>query len=374
VTKSHDSKAAGLTRRQAITRVACAGFVLFLVLAGEDGPAHLWAQSAPAPTSAPAVIPPAPDPKFPQVPSWKTELKELAPNVYAYIQGGGPGIPNRSISNAGVVIGDDAVLVIDATGGPIHAKNFIAAIRKVTDKPFRHLVNTHHHTDHVGGNQFFMPVEVVAHPYLREEVLKAAATTSPLWTKRDGFADGTEERKVVPPTTTFEGKVTYHYGKTIVELISMVPSHTWGDTVVYLPQHKIMWVGDIGFFYVVPFAQNAHVTKWLETIDKINAMDIATIVPGHGPTGGKKELAEMGEYFRVLMREAKKRFEAGMSPGQAAADIRLGKFDNWIGPEQIVMNVVRLYHHFNGRVVPDVDREGMLKATLEYNAIKSKGR
>jgi cyclase len=374
VTKSHDSKAAGLTRRQAITRVACAGFVLFLVLAGEGGPAHLWAQSAPAPTSAPAVIPPAPDPKFPQVPSWKTELKELAPNVYAYIQGGGPGIPNRSISNAGVVIGDDAVLVIDATGGPIHAKNFIAAIRKVTDKPFRHLVNTHHHTDHVGGNQFFMPVEVVAHPYLREEVLKAAATTSPLWTKRDGFADGTEERKVVPPTTTFEGKVTYHYGKTIVELISMVPSHTWGDTVVYLPQHKIMWVGDIGFFYVVPFAQNAHVTKWLETIDKINAMDIATIVPGHGPTGGKKELAEMGEYFRVLMREAKKRFEAGMSFGQAAADIRLGKFDNWIGPEQIVMNVVRLYHHFNGRVVPDVDREGMLKATLEYNAIKSKGR
>jgi cyclase len=97
-------------------------------------------------------------------------------------------------------------------------------------------------------------------------------------------------------------------------------------------------------------------------------------VPGHGPVGGKKELAEMGEYFRVLMGETKKRFDAGMSPGQAAADIRLGKFDNWIGPQQIVMNVVRLYHHFNGTVVPDVDRDGMLKATLEYNAIKSKGR
>jgi hypothetical protein len=74
------------------------------------------------------------------------------------------------------------------------------------------------------------------------------------------------------------------------------------------------------------------------------------------------------------MGEAKQRFEAGMSPGQAAADIRLGKFDNWIGPEQIVMNVVRLYHHFNGTIVVDVDREGIVKATLEYNAIKSKGR
>ena len=374
MTTSHNTGIARLTRREAITRVTLAGFAILLCVSGEGGPVCLWAQSAAAPTSAPAVIPPAPDPKFPQVPSWKTELGQLAPNVYAYIQGGGPGIPNRSVSNAGVVIGDDAVLVVDATAGPIHAKNFIAAIRKVTDKPFRHLVNTHHHTDHVGGSQYFMPVEVVAHPYLREEVLKAAATTPSLWAKRDGFADGTEERKVVPPTTTFEGKVTYHYGKTVVELISMVPSHTWGDTVVYLPQHKIMWVGDIGFFYVVPFAQNAHITRWLETIDKINAMDVATIVPGHGPIGGKKELSEMGEYFRVLMREAKKRFEAGMSPGQAAADIRLGKFDNWIGPEQIVMNVVRLYHHFNATVVPDVDREGMLNATLEYNAIKSKGR
>ena len=125
MTKWHDSERARLTNRQVVAHVAGVGFMFFVISGAGAGLARLWAQSAPAPTSAPAVIPPAPDPKFPQVPSWKTELRQLAPNVYAYIQGGGPGIPNQSISNAGIVIGDDGVLVVDATAGPIHAKNFI---------------------------------------------------------------------------------------------------------------------------------------------------------------------------------------------------------------------------------------------------------
>ena len=94
----------------------------------------------------------------------------------------------------------------------------------------------------------------------------------------------------------------------------------------------ILFVSDIGFFYVAPFAHNAHVGKWLETIDLILKMDVDVIVPGHGPIGGKKELAEVAEYFRMLQREVKPRFDAGMTPGRAAAEIRLGKFDNWIGP------------------------------------------
>ena len=179
MTQLHDRNAARLIRRELIARMALTGLVLLLFLGGEGGVALLWAQAASAPTPAPAVIPPAPDPKFPQVPSWKTELRQLAPNVYAYIQGGGPGIPNQSVSNAGIVVGDDGVFVIDATAAPIPARNFIAAIRRVTDKPFRHLVNSHHHIDHVGGNQYFMPVEIIAHPYLREEMLKTVATTPP---------------------------------------------------------------------------------------------------------------------------------------------------------------------------------------------------
>ena len=93
-------------------------------------------------------------------------------------------------------------------------------------------------------------------------------------------------------------------------------------------------------------------TKWLEAIDRIERLDVDTIVPGHGPVGGKKELAETREYLELLKREARKRYDAGMRPGQAAADIDLGRFANWANSERIVVNTLRLYAEFDGTIGP----------------------
>ena len=366
MTDRHDSHDGRLSRREAIGRAAFAGLGIASALMA---PAKLAAQAG-----LPAVIPPAGNDRFPQMPSWKTELRELAPNVHAYVQRGGPGVASAGISNAGLIVGEDHLMAIDALGAPLQTKAFIAAAEQATGgKPFRRLINTHHHADHVAGNQYFLPAEILGHPYCRQEVLKSAATTPPMWGKREGWADGTEEHKVVPPGTTFEDKLNYYYGDTVVEFSFAGPAHTWGDVMAYLPQHKILFAGDVAFFYVAPYAHNASIPGWLDRVDKILAMDVDVIVPGHGPIGGKHELAEMAEYFKLLRTEARKRFDAGMSAGKAAADIRLGRFDNWLGPERIVMNTVRLYNEFKGTAVPDMDVEGTRQATAEYNAIKSHG-
>jgi cyclase len=353
-----------VSRRRAINRLA-AGIGALGILRADWGAPGVSAQAGGV-----QPLPPAPDPRFPKPPTWNTELKEVAPNVFAYIQAGGPGKDNVSISNGGAIIGDDGVMIIDALAAPMHAKRFVEAVRRVTDKPFRHLINTHHHGDHIGGNQYFEPAEIVGHPYCREEVLIAARSATPLWAKRDGWADGTEPRKVLPPVTTIDGKMTYYYGKNVVEVLPMLPAHTWGDLVVYLPQHKLMFAGDVAFYYVAPFCQNAHPSNWIAVCDRIARMDVTTIVPGHGPLGGKNELAEMQDYLVVLKREARARYDARMTAGAAAADIRMGKFDNWVGPERIVMDVVRFYHDFAGTLVPAVDGDGIRRATEEYNAIK----
>jgi cyclase len=311
--------------------------------------------------------------KYPDIPSWKTELRQLAPNVYAYTQATGPGVDNASLSNAGLIVGDDHLMAIDALGPPVHAKAFIAAAKKATGKSFGRLVNTHHHRDHTNGNCFFLPAEIVSHEFCRQAVIDQGIPEHP-YDNRPQWQDGMNELKLAPPTMTFTDRMTYYYGGTLVELIFNGPAHTWGDVMVYIPQRKILFAADIAFFYVTPAGQNGHITRWIQAIDRIMGMDVDVIVPGHGPLGTKKELAETRAYLDLLAREVKKGYSAGMRPGQAAADIDMGRFAKWTNPERNVWNTIRLYAEFNGTLTPDMDVAATNRAMEEYNAIAAKRR
>ena len=369
----------GWTRREVMAHAAWAGVGAASALVSGGALETVWAQMQPrVDESSPrifgtsvATLPPI-DNHYPVVPTWKTELRQLAPNVYAYQQQGGTGLLNAGISNAGLFVGEDSLVAFDGLGFPIQTKAFMAAAKQATGgKPFAELINSHHHGDHVAGNQFFVPTPILSHPYCRDEVVKAAPKTPSSWPAQEGLADGTEARKLAPPNITFEDHLVYYIGGNRVEFNFVGPAHTWGDLVAYLPERKILFAADLAFFHLVPYCHNAYVSKWMEATDKILKMDVDVIVPGHGPVGGKKELADSLEYFRLLKTEAKKRYDARMSAGVAAADIKMGKYDNWMGPERIVMNTVRLFDEFKGTLTPDIDVEGTKQAILEFNSIKA---
>jgi cyclase len=283
-----------LTRRKVVMGAAWLGAAS--VLTGVGGLEGLWGQTQPRLDESssrigwPSVTPlPRLDERYALMPTWKTELRQLAPNVYVYQQQGGTGLLNAGISNAGLFVGEDWLVALDALGFPLQTKAFLAAAKKATGgKPIAQLINTHHHGDHVAGNQFFLPAQILSHPYCRQEVLKAVPATPASWPKQEGLADGTEVRKLTPPSITFEDNLTYHIGGNTVEFHFAGPAHTWGDIMAYLPQRKILFAGDLAFFHLVPYAHNGYVTKWLEATDKIMKMDVDTIVPGHGPSAERK--------------------------------------------------------------------------------------
>ena len=172
------------------------------------------------------------------------------------------------------------------------------------------------------------------------------------------------------PNLSFSEKLTLHQDATNIELINLGPAHTVGDTLVYLPNEKILFAGDIGSFGVTPLHGSGYAAGVIKTCDKILEMDVVTIVPGHGPVGGKTELAEMRDYFILIQREGKKHYDAGVTAGRAAAEIDLGKYNSWVDVDRISTNMARMYSEFSGTISPDQDFASFVKAREEYTALK----
>jgi len=361
------TRAVRVTRREAMSAVGAAGLGMVSSLAF---PHHAEAAATASQTRLGS----------PPYPNWKTEFRQLAPNVYAYTQAGGPGVPSSAISNGACILGPDHWMAIDAFAAPPHTKAFLAAAKNLAgSRTCDRLINTHHHADHTTGNCFFLPAEIVGHEYCRDAVIHAGISN--LAGRPESWKVGMEELKLAPPTTTFDDKstITYRYGNTEVRVIyNGSPAHTWGDALIYLPQYKLLWAGDVAFFYVAPAAQSGHISKWIESIDRINKMDVDVIVPGHGPIGSKKELAETREYLVLLKAEARRRYDRKVSPGKAAAEIEdtLGKYKSWTDPAAIrtVNSVVRLYAEFSDTLTSEADGPAVAAATEEYVAIRKISR
>ena len=111
-----------------------------------------------------------------------------------------------------------------------------------------------------------------------------------------------------------EDRLVFHQSGRDVELRHLGPAHTFGDAFVYLPKDKILFAGDLAFYYVTPLAFQGHVGNWIKVADRILKMDVDLIVPGHGPLGGKKELREMRSYLMLIRREARETISTRYEP------------------------------------------------------------
>ncbi len=282
---------------------------------------------------------------------WKTGLEEVAPKVYAYIQAHG----ELGVSDAGLLVDREGAMAIDALMVPSMTRRFRSAIRRVTAKPVTRLVNTHHHLDHTGGNHLFRDAEIISHTHCREEIIRTGLPVEFLQQAMPRFAEEYPRLKLAVPRVTFEDRMIFHQAGREVELRHLGPAHTFGDAFVYLPKDKLLFAGDIAFYYVTPMAFQGHVGNWIKVADRILKMDVETIVPGHGPISGKKELREMRAYLSMIRREARKRFDEGMTPEQAARDVKLGIYAKWREPERILPNIMRLYQEFRNELDQSLD-------------------
>jgi len=268
-------------------------------------------------------------------------VEEVSEGVFGYVQLDG----SWGLNNTGFVVGEAAVVAVDTCATERRSRGFAEAIGRTSgSKPVRTLVNTHHHGDHTHGNMVFAPgATIIGQERCREEVIAAGLGMTAMW---PGVEWG--EIVVTPPDTTFVDRMTVWVDDLELQLIFVGPAHTTNDVIVWLPERKVLFAGDVIFNGGAPFALMGSIAGWLEALDVVRGLGLERMVPGHGPVCGPEAIEAVDEYLRFVQEAAKRGFEAGASPLEVAQETDLGKFGELLDGERLAGNLHRAYSELKG--------------------------
>jgi glyoxylase-like metal-dependent hydrolase (beta-lactamase superfamily II) len=216
-------------------------------------------------------------------------------------------------------------VVIDALGSPALALRLLAEIRKHTDQPVTHVILTHYHADHVYGLQTFKAAgaRILAHEAGREYLHSDTARLR-LEASRKELAPWVDANtRLVAADEWLTGDTELVVGGVRLQIRHVGPAHTPEDEVVYLPQEEVLFAGDLVFRGRIPFVGQADSGQWVKSLDKLLALDAATIVPGHGPMSSQArgDMAMTRDYLvylRQVMGEAARNMDPWETAYQAA--------------------------------------------------------
>jgi glyoxylase-like metal-dependent hydrolase (beta-lactamase superfamily II) len=247
----------------------------------------------------------------------------VAPDTYM-VQGVaalGSSANRNFISNAAFVVTRDSVVVIDALGSPVLAKELLEEIARITPKPVSHVVVTHYHADHVYGLQVFKDAgaTILAH---RDGKLYLNSDTAELRMKasREDLAPWVDEHtRLVPADRWIDAPLRLTVGGLEMELRPAGPAHTAEDLVVWFPSLKVLMAGDVVFRNRVPFVGQADSGHWIEALDTLLSYDAAVIVPGHGPVSRSARAdLQMTRDYLAFLRKAMGEAARNMDPFEEA--------------------------------------------------------
>lgn len=287
------------------------------------------------------------------VPGAAAQAPSVDPNVIEKVTDGIYVIRDRRVNlvpNIGIIIGRKGVLVVDTGMGPKNADKVVDKVQELTDKPIRYLTMTHFHPEHGMGAQAFPAETTIIYPEAQKDELDEKGKTYIEMFRGFGpeVAQFLEGVRLVEPDVVFERKAAVDLGDCKVELLYFGAAHTRGDSLVYLPNDKILFAGDLvvnRFFPIMPDG-DADGNHWIEILGRLAGLDIATVVPGHGEIGDATLIARMKEYLETVRSRVTQLHQEGMNLEQIQAvlapEIRK-RYQDWDNPNWIE-NAIQNFH------------------------------
>ena len=294
----------------------------------------------------------------------RSTLEELAPGVYAFTAQGDP--------NVGAVVGRDAVLCVDARATPTAAREWLDELRRLTDVPVEWLVLTHYHAVRVLGASAFGARHVVAHEGTRAWIAERGAQDWESEYRRFPrlFRDASSIPGLTYVDVAFADKLVLDLGEREVHLRWLGGGHTQGDCVVWVPEDRLLFAGDLVEARAAPYMGDALVAAWQsDTLDLVESLGAEVVVPGRGPALRGEEVArgfaETREYLQTIWATVRAAHARGASlrdvaeEARAALEPRFGHW--WIFEHCFPFNVARCYDEASGLApqvwTPEKDQE-----------------
>ena len=287
----------------------------------------------------------------------KISFTELAPGAYAYTAEGDP--------NSGVIVGDDGVMVIDATATPMMARALIERIRTITDKPIRHVLLTHYHAVRVMGASAFTAQEIIASKATFELISERGQEDFESEVGR--FPRLFQAVETVPgltwPTLAFDRSLTVWLGRRRVEIMHLGRGHTKGDTVAWLPEERVLFAGDLVEYGATPYTGDAYLTDWPATLERVRALRPEKLVPGRGEALTTAREVEDGiQGTRDFITTLFDAVRVGVKEGRSLKEVydrtyslMKPRFGQWVIFEHCMpFDVARAYHEASGQVDPQI--------------------
>jgi quinoprotein relay system zinc metallohydrolase 2 len=235
------------------------------------------------------------------------------------------------IANLGIIVGNDAVAVVDTGGSVSVGRRLLLRIRHITNKPVRYVINTHEHPDHIFGNAAFVPgATFVGHANLPGEL--AARGEYYLRSYRDQLGpQAISEVRLIPPTLLVHGEMTLDLGGRHLLLTAWSPpAHTGCDLTVMDETTGVLFSGDLVFLQHVPVVDGS-LTGWLSVLKRLPQLPARIVVPGHGRLTAPwpQALDDERRYFNVLAQDTRRLIAAGVPMSQAVAEIGRSERSRW---------------------------------------------
>ena len=254
----------------------------------------------------------------------KVSFEKLSDNAYAYTAEGDP--------NTGVIIGDDSVMIIDATATPVMAQDVVRYVREITDKPIKYVTLTHYHAVRVLGASGYKQhglQDIIASRQTRELIVERGAQD--MASEIGRFPRLFNAVESVPgltwPSIVFEGEMTLYMGSLEVKIMHLGRGHTKGDTVVWIPSQKILFSGDLVEADAACYTGDAYLADWPATLDALAALGAQKMIPGRGPALMNPQQVERGlaytkDFVSTLYRSAQEAVSQGMDLAAAMMHTR----------------------------------------------------